>query len=106
MLGSSPHDIETERLRLELRLALLEAQEKACSNFLQFSQYVWPEAILSGHHRKMAAAFDRIADGSLKRLIINMPPRHTKSEFASYLLPAFIMGKRPTTKIIQATHTG
>ena len=101
-----PSDVEAERLRLELRLALLEAQEKARGNFLNFSQYVWPEAILSSHHQKMAAAFDRIADGSLKRLIINMPPRHTKSEFASYLLPAFIMGRDPRTKIIQATHTG
>jgi predicted phage terminase large subunit-like protein len=106
MLVSAPQDIESERMRLELRLALIEAQEKARSNFLQFSQYVWPEAILSSHHQKMAAAFDRLADGTLKRLIINMPPRHTKSEFASYLLPAYIMGKRPATKIIQATHTG
>jgi hypothetical protein len=54
----------------------------------------------------MADAFDRIAKGTLKRLIVNMPPRHTKSEFASYLLPAYIMGRKPTTKIIQATHTG
>jgi predicted phage terminase large subunit-like protein len=31
---------------------------------------------------------------------------NTKSEFSSYLLPAFIMGRQPKTKIIQATHTG
>ena len=34
-----------------------------------------------------------------------MPPRHTKSEFASYLFPAWVMGRDPHTKIIQATHT-
>ena len=34
-----------------------------------------------------------------------MPPRHTKSEFASYLLPAWMIGKNPKLKIIQATHT-
>jgi len=39
-------------------------------------------------------------------LIVNMPPRHTKSEFASYLLPSWLMGKNPKLKIIQATHTG
>jgi len=38
-------------------------------------------------------------------LIINMPPRHTKSEFASYLLPAWMVGREPRLKIIQATHT-
>jgi predicted phage terminase large subunit-like protein len=101
-----PSEVEAERLKLELRLALLEAQEKGRSSFLGFSRYVWPEAIISSHHIKMAAAFDRIADGTLKRLIINMPPRHTKSEFASYLLPAYTMGREPSTKIIQATHTG
>ena len=41
----------------------------------------------------------------LKRLIINMPPRHTKSEFASYLLPAWFLGKYPDKKVIQTAHT-
>jgi len=53
----------------------------------------------------MAKAFDDIASGKLKRLIINMPPRHTKSEFASHLFPAYLLGKNPKLKIIEATHT-
>jgi len=39
-------------------------------------------------------------------LIVNMPPRHTKSEFASTLLPAWMIGREPKLKIIQTTHTG
>ena len=97
-------DIEAERLKLELRLSQLEAQDRARINFIDFVRYVWPEAILGEHHIRMASAFDRLAKGSLKRLIINMPPRHTKSEFASYLLPAFLMGREPRTKAIEATH--
>jgi predicted phage terminase large subunit-like protein len=100
-----PDDIEAERLRLELRLTQLEAQERSRNSFLDFVRYVWPEAILGDHHRKMAAALDRIAKGTLKRLIVNMPPRHTKSEFASYLLPAFLMGRDPRLQVIEATHT-
>ena len=99
-------DIELQQARLELRMLQLKAQESAKRDFLSFVKYMWPEAILGEHHKKMAAAFNNIANGKLKRLIINMPPRHTKSEFASYLLPAFIMGREPRTKIIQATHTG
>ena len=99
-----PEELEAERLRLELRLSQLEAQDRARNNFLDFVKYVWPAAVLGPHHSKMASAFDRIAKGSLKRLIINMPPRHTKSEFASYLLPAFLMGREPRTKAIEATH--
>jgi predicted phage terminase large subunit-like protein len=53
----------------------------------------------------MAAAFERVAEGKCKRLIINMPPRHTKSEFASYLLPAWFLGKYPHKKVIQTSHT-
>ncbi len=99
-----PEDIEADRLRLELRLNQLASQERARTHFIDFVRYVWPEAILGEHHRKMAQAFDCIANGTLKRLIINMPPRHTKSEFASYLLPAYLMGKEPRTKAIEATH--
>jgi predicted phage terminase large subunit-like protein len=53
----------------------------------------------------MADAFERVAAGTCKRLIINMPPRHTKSEFASYLLPAWFLGKYPAKKVIQTSHT-
>jgi hypothetical protein len=35
----------------------------------------------------------------LKRVIINMAPRHTKSEFASYLLPAWMVGRNPKLKL-------
>jgi predicted phage terminase large subunit-like protein len=54
---------------------------------------------------KIADQFNRLAEGKINRLIINMPPRHTKSEFASFLLPAWMIGKHPKLKIIQTTHT-
>jgi predicted phage terminase large subunit-like protein len=82
-----------------------EFQERSAGNFLEFVKTIWPEFIEGDHHRKMADAFDRIAEGKLKRLIVNMPPRHTKSEFASHLFPAYLLGKRPKLKIIEATHT-
>jgi len=66
---------------------------------------MWPGFISGKHHAIMSDAFERVANGSLKRLIINMPPRHTKSEFASYLLPAWFLGRFPDKKIIQTAHT-
>ena len=74
-------------------------------DFLEFVKMVWPAFIEGGHHRIMADAFNRIAEGDLKRLIINMPPRHTKSEFASHLFPAWYLGKFPDRKVIQTAHT-
>ncbi len=54
---------------------------------------------------KKLQKFNKLAKGKIKRLIINMPPRHTKSEFASYLLPAWMVGRNPKLKIIQSTNT-
>ena len=73
--------------------------------FMPFVEHMWPAFIGGRHHKIMAEAFEKVARGELKRLIINMPPRHTKSEFASYLFPAWMLGRDPTKKIIQASNT-
>ena len=97
-----------EKKDLLKKLELLnekKTQEKAEQSFLDFVQSMWPAFIEGEHHKIMANAFERVANGELKRLIINMPPRHTKSEFASYLFPAWFLGKYPEKKIIQTAHT-
>ena len=94
-----------EELRLMLAIGLKDDNEKAATSFMHFVKKVWPEFIDGYHHNVLAKKFEEIAAGKLKRLIVNMPPRHTKSEFASYLFPAWLMGQKPKTKIIQATHT-
>ena len=80
-------------------------QEDAGEDFLSFVKQMWVAFIEGYHHKIMSDAFNRVKDGKLKRLIINMPPRHTKSEFASYLLPAWFLGCYPDKKIIQVAHT-
>ena len=80
-------------------------REKAQASFMAFVKEMWPGFIHGRHHALMAKKFEEIAEGKLKRLIINMPPRHTKSEFASYLLPAWFLGKYPNKKVIQTSNT-
>ena len=97
---------EQELLLAQLdKLKELKTTKLAKEHFLHFVRDMWPSFISGRHHEKMAHAFERVAKGELKRLIINMPPRHTKSEFASYLLPAWFLGKFPGKKVIQASHT-
>jgi len=84
---------------------ILKEREEARDSFMTFVKKVWPHFIEGAHHKRMANAFERVARGECKRLIINMPPRHTKSEFASYLLPAWFLGNFPEKKIIQTSHT-
>ena len=96
---------DVQKLRLELRLKQLERVESCQNNFLPFVNSMWPQFIAGRHHHLIAEKLEQIANGTLKRLIINMPPRHTKSEFASFLFPAWMIGRNPAMKIIQATHT-
>ena len=100
-----PEELLMEHLQLSERLAELEERAEVQNDFMSFVKMQWPDFIEGEHQKIMARSFDKIASGELKRLIINMPPRHTKSEFASYLFPAYLVGRNPALKIIQATHT-
>jgi len=80
-------------------------REAAQEDFIKFAHAMWPGFIDGRHHNVMAKKFQEIASGKCKRLIVNMPPRHTKSEFASFLLPAWFLGKFPNKKIIQTSNT-
>jgi predicted phage terminase large subunit-like protein len=94
-----------EILMLQERLSLLETQDKSKDSFMEYIRYIWPGFIEGDHHRIIADALTRVAKGELKRLIVNMPPRHTKSEFASIYFPSWVMGLKPDMKIMQTTHT-
>ena len=99
---------ESDQVKILEDLGILEGlkgKELAQVKFMSFVKKVWPTFIGGKHHDIMASAFERVASGEVKRLIINMPPRHTKSEFASYLLPAWFLGKFPQKKVIQTSHT-
>ena len=104
-LNLLPPDIQKEFIEAGILAKQKRGIEKAQTDFMSFVKRVWPEFIEGSHHKKIAEKFNLLAEGKIKRLIINMPPRHTKSEFASFLLPAWMIGRRPKLKIIQSTHT-
>ncbi len=104
-LPTMPPELQQKVGQLLAEARKVGTQEKAKNDFMAYVKYVWPNFIHGRHHEKMARAFERVAEGKVKRLIINMPPRHTKSEFASYLLPSWFLGRFPDKKIIQTSHT-
>ena len=105
IIDKLPPDVQKEYMKMAIKLSEKEKQIKVQNDFLTFVKHVWPEFIEGKHHKKIAEKFNDIANKKIKRLIINMPPRHTKSEFASFLLPAWMVGRQPNLKIIQSTHT-
>ena len=105
-ISKLPADVRKEFKTLQVMHAEKKIRNKAREDFMSFVKCVWPEFVEGSHHRHIAKKFNDLASGKINRLIINMPPRHTKSEFASFLLPAWMVGRNPKLKIIQATHTG
>ena len=104
-LDKLPADVRREFALLANRYGEKKKQDTIQNDFLSFVKHVWPDFVEGKHHKRIADKFNKLASGEIKRLIINMPPRHTKSEFGSYLLPAWMVGKNPKLKIIQSTNT-
>jgi predicted phage terminase large subunit-like protein len=85
----------------ESRMGLHKAQ----TDPIEFAKRVYPGFKVGPHHRKLAKIFQDVVDGKKKRVIINIAPRMGKSEFSSYLFPAYFLGNFPEKKIIMGTHT-
>ena len=105
LIDSLPESERDSLLLMAQQYADAVAREKGQQSFMAFVKTMWPGFIHGRHHAVVAKKFEEIASGKLKRLIICMPPRHTKSEFASYLLPAWFLGRYPGKKIIQCSNT-
>ena len=101
-----PPDVRDRFKKILIKYKEEDRKEASQKDFLSFTKAMWPDFIEGSHHKIIADKFNKLASGEIKRLIVNMPPRHTKSEFASTLLPAWMIGKNPKLKIIQTTHTG
>ena len=101
-----PPDVRKDFFKMYLKYTEKKKESLVRKDFLSFVKHMWPDFIQGKHHKIIAKKINDMAEGKLKRLIVNMPPRHTKSEFASSLLPAWMIGRNPKLKIIMTTHTG
>ena len=99
---------KAEQIELAKLLELLEDKQTIKGKqdtFLEFAQAMDSNFLVGEHHKIIARTIEKIASGELKRVIINIAPRHGKSHIMSYLFPAWFMGKFPDKKIIMASHT-
>jgi len=100
-----PHELEKLKRQVgEYKIAL--EREKCQDSFMSYVKKMWPGFIHGRHHAVLAKKFEDIASGKIKRLAISLPPRHTKSEFGSFLFPSWFLGKFPNKKVMQASNTG
>jgi len=75
-LDALPDEVLKEILVLTEARKKLDLRERATDSFMTFAHHVYENFIEGEHHRIIAEKLERVARGELKRLIINMPPRH------------------------------
>jgi len=103
-----PHMSTKDKMELFEDLQVREHRARlgaAKTSMLGFATAVYPGFKVGAHHKKLAKIFEAVLAGDKKRVIINIAPRMGKSEFSSYLFPAYFLGKYPEKKIIMGTHT-
>lgn len=87
------------------------AIEEVCRNDLYtFNRYMFLKRrgfkwLHNWHHEKICEALERVYNGECKRLIINIPPRYSKTELAVINFAAWAMGKNPDSEFIHASYS-
>jgi predicted phage terminase large subunit-like protein len=71
--------------------------------FLQRKGFNWQQA---AHHKAICDALTRVFSGECKRLIINIPPRYSKTEIAVINFMAWALGQVPDAEFIHTSYSG
>jgi predicted phage terminase large subunit-like protein len=90
-------------------LALQQAAEReslrraAPASLISFTEFTFARYEAASIHRQIAQQLERVERGEIDRLMLLVPPRHSKSELASRRFPAWYMGKHPERHFISAS---
>lgn len=79
--------------------------ESARRNIVNFAKVVKPEMEFKDFHLVYYELLDRFARGEIRRMFIQMPPQHGKSEGSSRILPSYILGLLPSKKVFIGSYS-
>ena len=71
----------------------------AANELIPFAYACVPNFVLKPFHKVYYTVLDKFAHGEIKKLIVSMPPQHGKTQGSSRILPAFLLGLNPNSKI-------
>jgi hypothetical protein len=87
-------------------LALVEYRALLRRDLVSFAQCCFRELnprtrfARNWHIEIIAAKLIAVGDGTIRRLVVNLPPRHLKSLLASVAFPAWCLGHAPSAQIL------
>ncbi len=88
----------------------LQMARKMCKeDFLSYCKFVKHDYDIHWHHeilgQKLIEVYEKIKKGERARLIIQIPPRHGKSETSTILFPTWILAKDPKFQVMTASYS-
>ena len=89
----------TDQLRLEM-LTSLETYTRA-----MFRAQYRRSFNVNDHHRELFRALEAVVDGDIKRLIINMPPRYSKTEVCVKSFVSWCYALNPTGRFLHLSYS-
>lgn len=86
------------------RRAAIKRYAPQRESLIEYMKYVFKkekghEFLENWHHKVISDALERVLLGKTTRLIINIPPGHTKTEMVTKSFPVYALGKNPKLKI-------
>jgi predicted phage terminase large subunit-like protein len=101
---------QLQQLLNKLTLEQVQA-ERYRRSLREFTKAAWPtiepgsEYTSGWHLDAISDHLEAVIDGSIKRLIINIPPRHSKSISTAVVLPAWTWATQPSKKFLYASYS-
>ena len=86
-----------------------QVENQSHTDFLTFVRLVAPSLVpgfLMGNHIKLISdKLKAMEEGEIKRLMVFLPPRSSKSVICSKLFPAWYIGRNPSHEILTVSHS-
>jgi len=89
------------------RAAAIELLKRraARANMLDYTSYMMDTFAPAHHHGVICSKLEAVERGDIKRLIITVPPRHTKSLLSSEMFPSWYIGRNPDKQVIACSYS-
>lgn len=86
--------------------AELARRELARRSMRHYAKHVYDDYIEGWHTGVICDALDRVERGEIRFLLMEAPPRHSKSLHVSQLFPSKVVGNNPDKSVIVASYSG
>ena len=104
-LIQKPSDNLIKLRELYFQKAVLQSKDSFLHFIAMFAPTLVPDWIMGRHIHLIADRLQKVESGEIKRLMVFLPPRSSKSVICSKLFPAWYVGRHPQHEILTVSHS-